>query len=112
MFCIRTFEKSEGIKIAVIVGTSMLMSFLARMMYQGMKYIIQRNVPVLSCKSLESVDGRLLQLVLLRHLYRYAVNMGCLACLSVFCIGTYLIVRGENMQVFKLSLKIFKRVYL
>ena len=91
-------KKSEGIKIAVIVGTSMLMSFLAGMMYQGMKYIIQRNVPVLSyLNPLNLLTDAYYSLYYYDTYTRYAVNMGCLALfIPVFCIGTYLIVRRRK----------------
>jgi ABC-2 type transport system permease protein len=40
-------KKSEGIKIGILIGGTMTMSFLAGMMYDKMKYIISTNVPVL-----------------------------------------------------------------
>ncbi len=40
--------KKEGIKIAIIIGGSMIMSFLSGMMYAGIKTIISRNLPALS----------------------------------------------------------------
>ncbi|NMC55882.1 MAG: ABC transporter permease [Eubacteriaceae bacterium] len=40
--------KKEGIKIAVLIGGSMIMSFLSGMMYAGIKTLISRNLPVLS----------------------------------------------------------------
>ena len=40
-------KKGEGIKIGILIGLSMLMSFLSGMMYDKMKYIINTNVPIL-----------------------------------------------------------------
>lgn len=40
-------KKSEGIKIGILIGGTMTMSFLSGMMYDKMKYIISTNVPVL-----------------------------------------------------------------
>lgn len=40
-------RKSEGVKVGILIGTSMLMSFLSGMMYDKMKYIINSKVPVL-----------------------------------------------------------------
>lgn len=39
--------KSEGLKVAILIGVSMIMSFLSGMMYDKMKYIITTKVPVL-----------------------------------------------------------------
>jgi ABC-2 type transport system permease protein len=40
-------RKSEGVKVGILIGTSMLMSSLSGMMYDKMKYIINSKVPVL-----------------------------------------------------------------
>lgn len=40
-------KKGEGIKIAILIGTSMTMSFLSGMMYDKMKYIVTTKAPVL-----------------------------------------------------------------
>ena len=37
----------EGTRVGVLIGSSMLMSFLSGMMYDKMKYIISANVPIL-----------------------------------------------------------------
>lgn len=45
---ISSFTKKEGIKIAILIGGTMVMSFLSGMMYAGIKTIINRNAPLLS----------------------------------------------------------------
>ena len=40
-------KKGEGLKIALLIGLTMLMSFLSGMMFDKMKYIITTNVPIL-----------------------------------------------------------------
>lgn len=46
--CVASIVKSgEGLKVAILIGLSMLMSFLSGMMYDKMKYIINTNVPIL-----------------------------------------------------------------
>lgn len=40
-------KKGEGIKMGILIGLSMIMSFLSGMMYDKMKYIISTNVPIL-----------------------------------------------------------------
>lgn len=47
-FISSVITKKEGIKVAIIIGGSMIMSFLSGMMYAGIKTIISRNLPVLS----------------------------------------------------------------
>lgn len=41
-------KKSEGVKIGVMIGVTMLMSFFSGMMYDKIKYIISTNIPILS----------------------------------------------------------------
>jgi ABC-2 type transport system permease protein len=38
----------EGLKISIIIGVSMILSFFAGLMYANMKYIIDKNVPLLA----------------------------------------------------------------
>lgn len=40
--------KKEGIKIAVLIGGTMVMSFLSGMMYAGIKTVVSRNAPLLA----------------------------------------------------------------
>ncbi|WP_055667743.1 ABC transporter permease [Desnuesiella massiliensis] len=40
-------KKGEGIKIGILIGLSMIMSFLSGMMNHDMKYIVNKNVPIL-----------------------------------------------------------------
>lgn len=42
-----TNKKSEGLKVGILIGSSMLMTFLSGMMYDKMKYIISTKAPVL-----------------------------------------------------------------
>ena len=41
-------RKSEGVKVGILIGTTMTMSFLAGLMYDKMKYIVHTKAPVLS----------------------------------------------------------------
>jgi len=41
-------KKSEGVKLGVMIGVTMLLSFFSGMMYDKIKYIISTNVPILS----------------------------------------------------------------
>jgi ABC-2 type transport system permease protein len=41
-------KKNEGLKIGILIGLSMIMSFLSGMMYDKMKYIVSTKAPVLA----------------------------------------------------------------
>jgi len=46
--CIASVVKAgEGVKVGLLIGLSMLMSFLSGMMYDKMKYIVNTKVPIL-----------------------------------------------------------------
>lgn len=91
-------KKSENIKIAVLIGVIMTGSFLAGMMYQGMKYIISRNVPVLSyLNPVNLLTDAFYSLYYYDTLSRYAINMGILCIfIIIFSGGTYLIIRRRK----------------
>lgn len=91
-------KKSEGIKIAVLIGVSMLGSFLAGMMYMDMKYIISQNVPILSwINPVNLLTDAFYSLYYLDNLYRYALNIGVLSGFTVlFSALIYLIVRRRK----------------
>lgn len=46
-FIATIIKKGEGIKIGILIGSTMMMSFLSGMMYDKMKYIISANAPIL-----------------------------------------------------------------
>lgn len=91
-------KKSEGAKVAVLIGVSMFLSFLSGMMYQGMKYIIQEKAPLLSyLNPLNLLTDAYYSLYYYDTYSRYVENMLYLAVfIPVFCIGTYLIVRRRK----------------
>jgi ABC-2 type transport system permease protein len=41
-------KKSEGLKVGILIGLSMLMSFLSGMMFHDIKYIISTKAPLLA----------------------------------------------------------------
>lgn len=91
-------KKSEGIKVAILIGVSMIGCFLAGMMYQNMKYIIAQNVPVLSyLNPVNLLTDAFYSLYCYDTFSRYALNMGCLCIfIVIFCLGTYLIIRRRK----------------
>lgn len=46
-FMASIIKKGEGVKIGILISSSMIMCFLAGMMYDKMKYIISANIPLL-----------------------------------------------------------------
>jgi ABC-2 type transport system permease protein len=91
-------KKDEGVKIGVIITVSMVGSFLAGMMYEDMKYIVQQNVPILSyLNPVNLLTDAFYSLYYYSTYSRYTLNMGILAIFAaVFCIGTYLVVRRRK----------------
>lgn len=91
-------KKDEGVKIGVIISVSMFGSFLAGMMYEDMKYIVQQNAPLLSyLNPVNLLTDAFYSLYYYDSYSRYALNMGILAIFAaVFCVGTYLVVRRRK----------------
>ncbi len=91
-------KKSEGIKIAVLIGVSMLGSFLAGMMSTDIKYTISRNAPIISwINPVNLLTDAFYSLYYLDNLYRYALNIGVLSGFTVlFSALIYLIVRRRK----------------
>lgn len=93
-------KKSEGIKTAILVTFTMTASFLAGMMYQNMKYIIQKYVPVLSyLNPVALITDTFYALYYYETHTRFFINIGLLGGFSVlFCLATYLIVRRRKYE--------------
>lgn len=91
-------KKSEGIKIAILIGVSMSGSALAGMMYQGIKYIIAKNIPILSyLNPVNLLTDAFYCLYYYDTFTRYALNIVLLCVfIIVFCLGTYFIVRRRK----------------
>lgn len=91
-------KKSEGIKVAIIIAVSMVGSFLSGMMYQNMKYIIQKNVPVLSfLNPVNLLTDSFYCLYYYDNLSRYSYNIGFLCLfIVIFSMGTYLMIRRRR----------------
>ena len=89
---------SEGIKTAVLFGSSMLGSFLAGMMYQDMKYIISQNAPIIGyLNPVNLLTDSYYCLYYYSTYSRYALNM-VLLCAFVLLFGTftYFIIRRQK----------------
>jgi ABC-2 type transport system permease protein len=92
------FHKSESMKVGVLIGTSMAMSFLAGLMFSVMKDIVARNVPVLSyINPAALISDAFYSLYVFDNHRRFFLNIGILVAISaVMCIVSYLQLRRER----------------
>ena len=91
-------KKGEGIKTAILVVTSMAASFLAGMMNVNMKYIIEKNIPLLSYINPAALitDGFYTLYYYNTH-ERFFINIAILTVLSIiFCLTTYFVIRRQK----------------
>lgn len=91
-------KKNVGIKIAILIAVNNAGSFLAGMMYVNMKYIVEKNVPVLSYINPSALitDGFYTLYYYNTH-ERFWVNILILTLLSiVFCLITFSIIRRQR----------------
>jgi ABC-2 type transport system permease protein len=91
-------KKNEGLKIAILIAVSNIGSFLAGMMYVNMKYIIAKNLPLLSYLNPATLitDG-FYSLYYYNTHQRFFVNISILAVLSIiFSLITYFIIRRQR----------------
>lgn len=91
-------KKREGFKIAVIIGLSMICSFLSGLMFPAMKYIVARNVPILSYLNPASlISDAFYALYYYDTLNRYFLNIGLLFGLSgLLFLIVYFIMRRQK----------------
>ena len=88
-------KKSEGIKVALLIGITMLGSALAGMMFSDVKYVIATKVPLLSwINPVNLLTDALYSLYFFDSTTRFYQNLGVLAVMTVlFCAVTYQSVR-------------------
>lgn len=88
----------EGIKIAILIVTTMVGSFLSGMMSPDIKYLIGEHVPILAwLNPVNLLTDAFYALYYYDSLYRYMLNVvAMLTFIILFCTGTYLIVRRRK----------------
>ena len=93
-----TVKKDENLKIGILMGVTMTGSFLAGMMYQDMKYIISKYVPVLSyLNPVNLLTDALYSLYYYDTLTRYTINMVCLIVFIMLSwFVTYILIRRRK----------------
>lgn len=97
-FISSTNRKSEGVKVGIIIATSMLMSFLSGMMYDKMKYIINTKVPILGyLNPANLITDSFYALYYYDTHTRFFLNMGLLCgYMILFGFITYLSLRRQK----------------
>lgn len=97
-FISSTNRKSEGVKVGILIGTSMLMSFLSGMMYDKMKYIINSKAPILGyLNPANLITDSFYALYYYDTHSRFFLNIGLLCGYSIlFGVITYLSLRRQK----------------
>lgn len=91
-------KKSEGVKVGILVGATMSMSFLSGMMYDKMKYIVNSKMSILSyINPVNLIADSFYSLYYYDTTTKYFINIGLLCILSIVCSGiTYLVLRRQK----------------
>ena len=91
-------KKSEGIKIGILIGSTMTMSFLSGMMYDKMKYIVNTNIPILGyINPVNLIADSFYSLYYYDSLTKFFINLSLLCIFSIiFSSITYLVLRRQK----------------
>lgn len=91
-------KRREGIKVAILIGISMISTFLAGLMYVDMKYIVVKNMPVLSyLNPANLVADAFYALYYYDTLDRFFLNIGLLCGFSgVFFLIVFAVMRRQK----------------
>ncbi len=93
-------KKGEGVKTGVIIGASMLMSFLAGLMSAKIKYTATKSLPILSYINPGNLIADAFYSLYYYETYnRYLLNVGLLFAFAfAFYFITYLIMRRQQYE--------------
>ncbi len=88
----------EGVKIGILIGSTMAMSFLAGLMWADMKYIVAVKVPFLSyINPAALIADAFYSLYVFDTHRRFFINIGMLCLISaVFCVASFAILRRDE----------------
>lgn len=97
-FIAAIFKTGEGIKTAILVTSSMVMSFLAGMMYSNIKLIITENIPILGyLNPANLIADSLYSLYYYNTHSQLYTNLSLLCCFIVFfSLITYFVLRRQK----------------
>ena len=98
MFITSVGREGEGVKIGIMVGVSMALSFLAGLMNADIKNVVDKNAPLVNRLNPAALISDAMYCI---NVYdapeRYVQDMLILAAMSVILIaGTFLIIRRER----------------
>ncbi|MGL5693400.1 MAG: ABC transporter permease, partial [Peptostreptococcaceae bacterium] len=84
--------------IGVLIGSTMMMSYLAGMMYDKMKYIINSNMPILSyLNPVNLIADSFYSLYYYDTVDKLFINISILCAFSIiFSVITYFVLRGQK----------------
>ncbi|MGL5348014.1 MAG: ABC transporter permease [Peptostreptococcaceae bacterium] len=91
-------KKKEGIKIGILIGSTMTMSYLAGMMYDKMKYIINSKMPIINyLNPVNLIADSFYSLYYYDTIEKLVINLAILCTFSIiFSIIIYLVLRGQK----------------
>ena len=91
-------KKGEGIKTGVLIGSTMLMSFFAGMMYHGIKYLVTQALPFMAWLNPANVmTDAFYALYFYDTFGRFFLNVAIMFAFGiVFCLLTYSVLRRQK----------------
>lgn len=91
-------KKGEGIKIAILIGLSMIMSFLSGMMQDKIKYMVTQKAPIVGyLNPANLITDSFYSLYYYNNHTQFFTNIALLCLFSVvFSIITYLVIRRQK----------------
>ena len=91
-------KKGEGIKTAILIVFTMTTAFLAGMMFATMKYIVEKNAPIVAyLNPVALITDAFYALYYFDTHTRFFINIWLLSGFTVlFCLATYLIIRRQK----------------
>jgi ABC-2 type transport system permease protein len=91
-------KKSEGLKVSILIGITMLGSALSGMMFDQLKYLVSQKAPLLAYINPVSLLTDSFYALYYYDTYgRYWMNIGLLCIfIFLFCTGTYMILRRQK----------------
>lgn len=92
------FRKSQGLKVAILIAVTMLLSFLAGLMYVNMRDIVARKLPLLSyINPATLITDAFYSLYVYANHTRFFINIGLLFVIAVIlCAASFFRLRREK----------------
>ncbi|WKY48041.1 ABC transporter permease [Eubacteriaceae bacterium ES3] len=97
-FIASVVKREEGVKMGILIGSTMGMSFLAGMMFENMKYLVSKNLPILSyINPANLITDSFYALYYYTDHTRFYTNI-ILLCgfIAVFLTLTFLVIRRQK----------------